>query len=250
MELKEAVNGTVSTDLLMRLCQATPEQLAAIERLLSRGRAEIVQAESRNSDRRYVLRRGLRGWRLVFDGRETVLPDEKGVAYAAVLLFDPPAEPMHGTELAQRAFRDAVVDGQRNLAMDDQDTVRSMAQARRKCHAVIDDTGASEAERDEAQAELEEINGWARKHMRGTEGNEQRQVRAIRQAIRRLLAGLQRARDAHGEPDQVLRAFGEHLDRYLWRPSGRGGRGRGSRVRAGLAGRFTYEPPDGVRWNE
>jgi hypothetical protein len=46
----------------------------------------------------------------------------------------------------------------------------------------------------------------------------------------------------------VLRAFGEHLERYLWAPSGRGRHGRKAAVRAGLAGRFTYEPPDGVKW--
>ena len=51
----------------------------------------------------------------------------------------------------------------------------------------------------------------------------------------------------NGEPYEVLQAFGEHVERYLWRPSGRAGRGRNSGVRAGLAGRFTYEPPAEVR---
>jgi hypothetical protein len=97
---------------------------------------------------------------------------------------------------------------------------------------------------------LDGIEDWARKHMRGTEGNEQRQVRAIRQNIRRLLDRLAAARDARGETDEVLRAFGEHLDQYLWRPSGGGTGGKTSRERAGLAGRFTYEPPLGEKWRE
>jgi hypothetical protein len=208
-------------------------------------------ADGKNPDERerFVLRKGLGGWRLVFEGRESVLPDEKGVGYVAALLLNPRREPMHASELANRAFGEAVIEGQRNVAMDDRDTVRAMAEARRRCQAVIDDADVSEVERKEARAELEEIESWARKHLRGTEGNEQRQVRAVRQAIRRLLDRLRDARGVVGEPDQVLRDFGEHLDRYLWQASSRGGRTRSERVRADLAGRFTYEPPQGVRWN-
>ena len=196
---------------------------------------------------RYLLRKGMQGWRLVFNGNETVLWDEKAVKYVAVLLLDPPVEPMHGTELANRAFGDAVIEDQRNLGMDDTERAQEMAAARRRCQAVIEDDGASEVERQEARAELEGIEDWARKYMRGTEGNEQRQIRAIRQNIRRLLDRLAAARDGYGEADEVLRAFGAHLDQYLWRASGGGTGGRTSRVRAGLAGRFTYEPPLGVK---
>lgn len=241
------MDATISTDLLMRFLRATPEQRAAIDRFLMDAAGELGGGLDRmgisaGAEGRYVLRKGLGGWRLVFGGRESVLPDEKGVGYVAVLLKDPPAAPVHAAELANRAFGDAVVDDQRNLAMDDRDTAAAMRGARRRCQGVIDDAGASEVEREEARTELEEIGAWARKHLRGTEGNEQRQVRAVRQAIRRLIDRLR------GEGDEVLRAFGEHLERYLWGPSGRAGRGRNSRVRAGLAGRFTYEAPEGVRW--
>ena len=198
---------------------------------------------------RYLLRKGLLGWRLVFEGNETVLWDEKAVQCVAVLLLDPPVEPIHGTELAHRAFGDAVIEDQRNLGMDDGERALKMAAARRRCQAVIEDDGASEVERQEARAELEDIEDWARKHMRGTEGGEQRQVRAIRQLIRRLLERLGAARNEHGEPDKVLRAFGEHLERYLLLPSGRGRHGRKAAVRSRLAGRFTYEPPQGVKWS-
>jgi hypothetical protein len=196
----------------------------------------------------YGLRKGLGVWRVVFEGQERFLSDERGLAYVAVLIVDRAGEAVHAGELANRAFGDAVVE-QRNLASDDRDTARSMAEARRRCQEVIDDPEANEVERREAREELEEIVAWARKHLRGTEGSEQRQVRAIRQAIRRLVSRLLEARDARGAPDQVLRAFGEHLERCLWEPSGRGGRGRDARVRAGLAGRFVYEAPAGVKWN-
>ena len=81
------------------------------------------------------------------------------------------------------------------------------------------------------------------------EGNEQRQVRAIRQSIRQLVERLRTARNEHGEPDRVLRAFGKHLEVHLLQPSARGRDGRASRVRSALAGRFTYEPPAGVKWS-
>jgi hypothetical protein len=251
----------IPSDLLLRLMNASPAEFAAVERVLGIGSgvsemgdgmkvpSSKFQVPSRGkAEARYVLRKGYGGWKVVFDFGETVLPDEKGVAYVAALLLDPPREPMHGVELAHRVFGDAVVEGQWNLARDDAESARAQGQARRQCQAVLDDPSAGEVERQEASAELEAIDEWARKHLRGTEGNEQRQVRAIRQAIRRLLKGLRGAMDAQGEPDAVLRSFGEHLHRYLWRPSRRGGYGRNLRLRAGLAGRFTYEPPEGVKW--
>jgi hypothetical protein len=255
------MSATVSADFLLRVAQATPGQVATIERFLQateeqQAAIDRFLTEGRGLGKgvgitgpRYVLQKGLRGWRLVFDGLESVLPDEKGVGYVAVLLMNPPREPVHGAEVAHRAFGDAIIEDQRSLVMDDKQSTDAMRLARRSCQAVIDDPDASQVEREEARGELEEIAAWARKHMRGTEGGEQRQVRAIRQAIRRLLESLRGARDAEGEPDEVLRAFGEHLERYLWRPSGRGGHDRNARVRAGLAGRFTYEPPEGVRWS-
>ena len=229
-------------------CQVTKDRCRLLSMENEEWRVKTWAEEGARAERRFVLRKGVGAWTVVFDGRSSVLPDEKGAGYVAVLLMSP-WELIAGAELAHRAFGHAVVEDQRNLAVDDRETVREMGEARRKCQAVIDEEGASEVEREEARAELEEIGAWARKHVRGTEGNEQRQVRAVRQAIRRLLEGLQNALDARGEADGVLRAFGEHLERYLWRPSSRGGHGRSSRVRAGLAGRFTYEPPDGVKWS-
>lgn len=187
------MSATVSTDLLLRVAQATSDQQAAIDQFL---RGEALQKLSKETNQgRYELRKGLGGWRLVFDSRESVLPDEKGVGYVAALLLDPPAEPIHGSELANRAFGDALIKDQRNLAMDDGETLEAMRDTRRRCQAVIDDPDASELERAEAQAELAEIDAWAQKHIRGTEAGEQRQVRAIRQAIRRLLVGLRQSAD-------------------------------------------------------
>jgi hypothetical protein len=224
---------------IKRFLKATPEQQAAVDRFLRNGKEESLELEAVQT--RYFLRKGLGGWRVVFEGRETVLPDEKGVAYVSVLLAKP-GELLTASELANRAFGDAVIEDQRNVALDDRDSLEAMRLARRRCQAVLGDPDVSETEREEARAELESIDEWARKHGRGTEGNEQRQVRAIRQALRRLLDRMQCS------GDQVLRAFGDHLEKYLWEPSTRGGQNRMLRMRAGLAGRFMYESPEGVEW--
>lgn len=148
------------------LAEAAPSR-AAINQRRASGTEAAPAAQ-------FVLCKGYRGWKLVFEGRESVLPDEKGVAYVAVLLLDPPRESMHGAELANRAFGDAVVDGQRNPGIDDRDTIRTLREARRNRQAVLDDAHATETERVEARAELDEIDAWARKHLRGTVRNEQR----------------------------------------------------------------------------
>lgn len=207
--------------------------------------------ERRSGQRpQYVIRKGLKRWLLVFEGGdEEVLPDDWAVYYVAYLLRNPPAVPMHGAELAHRAIGDAVVDGQRNAGADDEEVWARQRQARRECRAVIDDEQATPERKAEAERDLVEINEWALKHQRGTEGREEKQVRAIRANIRRLLESLAEATDHRNRPHERLRSFGEHLDRYLWKPSTRGSTSRNGRVKAGWAGRFTYEPPAGVKWS-
>jgi hypothetical protein len=193
---------------------------------------------------RYLLRKKVVGWSLVFDGGSSALPDWKGVACAAHLLVKAPGEWIHGAELGRRACGHAVIEGQRNLAADDAEEFEGKRKAKLEWQRILDDPDASEPEQREARAEMGKIEDWARKHLRGTEGGETKQVRAIRQSIRRMLEKLERSKDA------VWRSFGEHLDKCLWKPSGRSRGGRKARVRAGLAGRFVYEPPDGVKWCE
>jgi len=206
--------------------------------------------EPRDGQRpQYVIRKGLKGWTVVFAGGDAYgLPDDWAVYYVAYLLRNPPAVPMHGAELAHRAIGDAVVEGQRNLAADDGETWAAQRQARRRCRAIIDDDQATPERKAEAERELAEINEWALKHQRGTEGREQKQARAVRVAIRRLLDDLAMATDERNRPHAGLRAFGEHLERQLWQPSSRGCGSRYARLKSGMAGRFVYEPPPGVKW--
>ncbi len=217
--------------------------------LAQHGGGDVVGIEDEGNGARYILRKGLGGWELVFDGKKGgLLPDWKGLRYVAYLLKNPPSEPIHGSELGKRVLDDVVI-VQRNLAADDPESFAGKKKAERECRAILEDDSATEVEKAEASLELADIGDWARKHLRGTEGNEQKQVRAIRQAIRRLLENLAIVKDDSGKPNAVVQEFGRHVERYLWQPSSRSGGGRNSRVRSGLAGRFTYEPPDGLTWS-
>ena len=194
---------------------------------------------------RYVIRKGLGGWFLIFDGEESVLPDEKAVYYAAQLLLDPPTSPLHASVLDNLVFGHALVENQRNLGLDDQETLARQGQARQECLAVLADETATALEQAEAQRDLDKINDWVRKYQRGTEAGEQKQVRAISALLLRLIKELEQATGRKQEPVPVLRAFGRHLRTHLWeasyRTSGRPGR-------PGRSGCFTYEPPEGIKW--
>ena len=194
---------------------------------------------------RYVIRRGLGGWYLVYDGVESVLPDDKAVYYAAQLLLDPPTSPLHASVLDNLVFGHALVENQRNLGLDDQETLARQGQARQECLAVLADDSATAMERAEAQRDLDKINVWVRKYQRGTEASEQKQARAISVGLLRLIKDLERATGLKREPVPVLRAFGRHLRMHLWEASNRAS---GRRGRPGRSGCFSYEPPEGIKW--
>lgn len=188
---------------------------------------------------RYVIRKGLGGWILIFDWEVTALPDDKAVYYVAQLLLEPPPVALHATLLDNMVFGHALVENQRNLGRDDHETLARQGLARRKCQAILEDESATSLERAEARRELDKINVWARKYQRGTVAGEQKQARAISVGLWRLIKDLERATGRKQEPVPVLRAFGRHLRTHLWEASHRIG------VRAGC---FTYEPPEGVVW--
>jgi len=194
---------------------------------------------------RYVIRKGLGGWILIYDWEVTTLPDDKAVYYVARLLLEPPPTPIHATMLDHLVFGHALVENQRNLGRDDQETLVRQGLARRKCQAMLEDDSVTALERAEAQRDLDEINAWARKYQRGTEAGEQKQARAISVGLHRLIKELERATGRKREPVPVLRAFGGHLRTHLWEASGRS---IGRTGRPGRSGCFTYEPPAGVRW--
>ena len=80
---------------------------------------------------RYCIRKGLAGWILIYDWEVTTLPDDKAVYYAAQLLLEPPPTPIHATVLDNLVFGHALVENQRNLGRDDQETLARQGQVRR-----------------------------------------------------------------------------------------------------------------------
>ena len=109
-----------------------------------------------------------------------------------------------------------------------------------------DDPTVPAHEREAACAELEEL-GDAYARGGKIPGGAASAAERVRKAIRPMIDYLKEAEISRGRPNLVLRAFGEHLEQYLWRPSV-GGPGR-----AGAGGRpgcYTYERPAGVVWRD
>jgi len=199
--------------------------------------------------RQYVLRKGARAWRLVFDGVEGEINDGRGIALVAYLLFNPPTDGIHGTELASLVFGQAIIQ-EASLGADGDSTRKLIQQQAREWMAVLSDPLASEIEKGEAKAELDNLAAALNVTRKDSEGSADKQVRAIRRAIERLITALRAATDRKRNPHLALRAFGEHLHNFLWVPSSRFSGNRRARNRAQVAGRFTYEPPAGVIWSE
>ena len=211
-------------------------------------KAALDQLSGANAPR-YLLRKGQGVWRLVFDGQEGEIDDGRGIALAAYLLFNPPTGGLHGTELASLVFCHSVVQ-EASLSADGDSTRKLIQKQARGCLEVLQNPSASETVKDEARAELETLAKALHVTRSDSEGNADKQVRAIRRAIERLIKRLRNATDRKRNPHLALRAFGEHLHKYLWIPSSRFGGDRRARARAAVAGRFTYERPEGVSWAE
>jgi len=194
--------------------------------------------------------------------------DERAVELVDYLLKHPPDEAIHASELESLVDGGSVIDGVaaiepegwRGGEISDVATTvlegagralmgntgtllkRELAEQR----SIRDDATLPEAEREAASQRIQEL---LKAHQRGGKmaGNATRSVDRVRKAIKTFIRELKNAQLRRGEPNVVLRAFGEHLEEYLWKAS-MGGRGR-----AGAAGRpgcFTYEPPAGVVWKD
>jgi hypothetical protein len=87
--------------------------------------------------------------------------------------------------------------------------------------AVLDDDEATEPEKAEALAELEQVYEFQKKHAMRSRGNAEKLVRAVRVAITRFHKHLEAATDGKAQPHPVLRPFADHLAKYLITPSAR-----------------------------
>lgn len=263
------------TESVVRVLQATPEQWAAVQALFAgnggvggagllmvvapaeAGRPMAEDKTEKAGDRgqrsastgvgrsvmvapgpRYLLRRGLGVWRVVFEGREGEIEHGRGISLVAHLLFHLAPGGLHGTELAGMAFGQAVVH-EASLGADGDSTRRLIQRQAKECMAVLQDPLASEMERSEATEQLEELAKALKVTRAGSEGGAEKQVRAVRRAIERLIEKLREAKDRRHDPHPALRAFGAHLHEYMRKPSSRFCGSRCARSRAEVAGRFT-----------
>jgi hypothetical protein len=204
---------------------------------------------------RYALRRGLGTWEVTFEGQRDSFRDEQGAAYVVWLLLHPPPKPSLAVALSLEAGHfegftpgKADVIQQRNLGMDDAESVRNLRRQARQLEAVMKDDQVTEPARAEARRKRKEILEFLRRNSWRSQDSTQKCVRAVNRAIRRLHAYLALGVDAEGKPHPVLQAFAEHLREHLLVPSGRGSGPAGARGVAAPGGCFTYEPPPGVVW--
>ena len=198
---------------------------------------------------RYFLRKGLGVWKLIFNGMEAVIKDCRGIALVAHLLFNHKTSSFHGSELAALVLGQAMVQ-EGSLGGDGETTQKKLKEVAGDCMAVIQDPSASELEKAEATKQLEDLAECRQVAGHSSVSGAEKQVRAVRRAIERFIGALRMARDRSKRVQQALRAFGEHLHQYMWIPSSRYGGSRRARVQTGTAGRFVYERPSGVRWQE
>jgi hypothetical protein len=196
---------------------------------------------------KYLLRRGVGLWRVVFDGMEGEIKSGRGISLVAYLLFNPPLGGLHGTELAKLAFGREVMQ-EASLGAEGDSTGQLIWKRAKECMVVLQDPDASAIEKAEAKEELEQLADALKMVGTNSEGGADKQVRAVRRAIDRLIDNLREAKDQKNDPNLALRALGEHLHKYLWIPSARFSGNRHSRTRADVAGKFTYERPDGIIW--
>ena len=237
------------------------------------GGAQLSTISPQPPRQRYALHKDGGYWTLVFDGQQAAIKHEKGVLYVAWLLAHPPPQGIHAIDLAaqvpaiyrrQLGITSAVDEStgktvaldatarpqERSHGLDDLEAARGLRKKQQELEAVLDDDDATEPEKAEALAELEEVDAFLKRHALRSKGNAENLVRAVRLAITRFHSHLADATDGHGQPHPVLRAFAEHLAKHLITPSAHFNGRMGARTRAGVAGRFTYEPPEGVAWTK
>ena len=231
-------------------------------------KSPTIQSSEQPTRPKYLLRMDFDVWHLIFEGREATIKSSKGLQYVAFLLKNPKAGPLHAIDIVAKA---TLGEAQTNMAgskstgktlqieagdrpmershsLDDAVVAKRIKAEEKKWEAVLDDEDATEPEKSEAQRKLIELEEFQNKHSSRSQSSAEKLVRAVRAAITRLHDQLAKARDEHKKPHPVLNAFAEHIAKYIITPSSRYTGRIHSGARAGLAGRFTYEPPDGVEW--
>jgi hypothetical protein len=217
--------------------------------LKENGIADVSLEMGGNGRARYALRKELGVWRLVYDGQEGYIEDGQGIKLAAYLIYNPPPGGIHGTHLGEAVFKHVVVESG-SLGSSSDPLRRKMLKEAGECKGTLENPTASEMAKDEARTKLAELASLLNFTGGNGHGSVEKQVRAYRRAIERLITKLVNARDRQGNPHPALKAFGEHLQKHLWNPSCRYSGQRQGRNRTETVGMFTYERPTEITWEE
>jgi hypothetical protein len=169
----------------------------------------------------YRLIKDYKVWRLVYQGEEAVLADERAVALVNYLLKNPPEEPIHGTELEVKVDGAPVGGGQVGGVIQEASGAqlnsgdnKLLKEKLRELKAASDDERLPESERADAAEELQKLlRGVAKVRRNG--GQAGRVAERVRKALRRFIDELKVAEMRPGEPHALLRAFGQHLEGQL-----------------------------------
>jgi len=248
------------------------ELFAALDPVSASGEhAHAVRAPRKPPGPRYALHKGLGVWHLVFDGKEADLKHQRGIFYVAYLLSNPLEQPIHALDLIakipalsrlQLGLAQIVDDvtGQsvalesharlqeRSLALDDAQAMRRILRKERELEAILESTDASEPVKAETLRDLDALVEFRCRDSARAKDSAQTAANTVRRAIHRFHERLRCAVDAQGNPHPVLSAFADYIQNYILIPSARYSGHGGPYARAGLAGCFTHEPPENVRW--
>jgi hypothetical protein len=231
----------------LQLLEATPEELAAIGGYLA-GRpfpdrqpvapgAPTRQAVQGSGRRRFALRKGDGTWELTYEYEPGSFRRSAGTEFIDYFLKHP-RQPIHPVVLlAKMQGLDPVQ--QRSAALDDADATTEYLEEMERLRGVIANDKKSAAEKKVAAEELAQLEQCESYIYHRTFDKASRAAKSVRQAIRRVIGSLEKARDEQGRPHRVLNAFAAHLKQYLLGPSQPG---------SASAGHLVYEPPPGVLW--
>jgi hypothetical protein len=230
------MRDSLPTDLLLRLMSATPEQYAAVERVLGMrsedGRWKMEDGKAREDTRptappRNLFRRVGSHWEVGFGGARMHVEDTLGARYVDYLLHRPgeviSAFDLEVAILPEKAAvraRDSI-----QTQLDSETTrsyLRELARLRTERERVSEDGDQARAEGyDEEIAALEEaLQGDGRT----TSDTGERARNNVRKAVRKFIARLERG-------ERRERGFAEHLTRCV-----------------SLGFQVSYQPMGGQEW--
>lgn len=267
------MSEALTIELVKRILDAEEATLRKVGRVMDEeDRRKGKEGKWRKKTDVYRLWKG-NGWvNLVFHGEQDVIKDDRAALLIDYLLKNPPVEGLHASVLESLVDGRPPVEGAGAVEVEGDGavggdgaadvggvveegagkklmggiTLPALKEKLAELRGIMADKTLPQEEREAAEKEWR---GLVRAYARGGKlgGQAGRSVDRVRKAIKAKIEELKGAEKANGTPNEVLRAFGAHLEQHLWLPS-MGGKGRtGASVRAGC---FIYEPAAGVVWTD